>query len=125
MKLSLNQKVMPSLAVLALTMSSAQAIITHQEPNLVGCAYVTCQYLLLTTSLPTMLIGGAQVDLNSAAATERLSAEAHQLADPVISTALAEKAGVSVEEIGAQVLLLESQGKDASAAAVIQSLSKN
>lgn len=82
-----------------------------------------CYMMSTTTSLPTLIIEGQEMDLNSDEASMRLVAEAHGDAGPVLSHRIASDLNISVEDVLTQTATLSSQG-DISVAQIVSSLQK-
>ena len=116
-------------ALLALTMLSSPAhalVMTTNDTYSYGCAPgdALCNALSTTFSPLTVLVGGTEVDLASSEAADRLSAEAHGMADPVILTHIARETQTPVEVVTAKVLEVEAQGKSATPVEIANLLRK-
>ncbi len=104
-----------TLALLCLNAPSAHAFIMTGSTYSYGCAQhdAGCNALMTTTSLPTVIVGGTEMDMTSPEASDRLSAEAHGMADPVIVTHIARNTGSDVDTVIQTVIQIESQGRSA------------
>lgn len=74
------------------------------------------------TSLPTVVIEGQDLDVNSNEASFRLVAEANGNAEPQLIAHIAAEMNVSSEEVAAQVLRLQEMNAEISVLSVVQSL---
>ena len=74
------------------------------------------------TSLPTVVIEGQDLDVNSDEASFRLVAEANGNAEPQLIAHIAAEMNVSTEEVAAQVLRLQAMNAEIPVLSVVQSL---
>jgi len=104
-----------ALVLLCLNASSSHAAIMGGGTYSYGCypADAFCNSLMTTFSLPTVIVGGTEMDMASPEASDRLSAEAHGMADPVILTHIARNSGTDVDTVIQTVIQIESQGRGA------------
>ncbi len=79
-----------------------------------------CYSVFSTFSLPTMLVDGESMDLDSAETAERLLVEARGDADPVILSTIASQLNVPTEQVKATVNDMAGKGEEISAASVVQ-----
>lgn len=87
-----------------------------------GAAQTLACLVTTTTSLPTMIVEGQEMDLNSDEASIRLVTEAHGDAEEQVSSRIAADAGVSVEAVMDTVKSMEAQGMEVSVKAVLTAL---
>lgn len=118
------------LTLLASSFAANAMLITNNYGRDSFCAQMdesgitaTCYVISTTTSLPTMIVEGQEMDLNSDEASMRLMAEANSDVEPVIATKIASDLNVSVQDVLAKTLELSALG-DVTVSAVKSELSK-
>lgn len=121
------------LANAAESMAFVSAVVGSKQEGLVFVRfYAPCVGILdvpgifpcATTSFPTLLIDGQEVDLGSQEANARLGLEAQGLVDKQIITVIAADTNLPVEVITAHILQMKSQGIEVSVESVLTSLAK-
>jgi len=76
----------------------------------------------ITVSLPTLLIEGQEMDLNSQEANARLELEANGLAEKQLISLIAKGANTTAKVVVAEILQLQNAGQEVSVEAVLSSL---
>ena len=106
-----------ALCLLASTLSAQAYIIKPMSSTIEACASINSDYgysialisilqcsVFTTTSLPTILIEGVEIDLNSPEAQERLEAELNGDLEPMILEQMAIQKGMTTEDLREQIM---------------------
>jgi len=106
-----------ALSLLASTLSAQADLTKPMSSTMEACRKISTNYgysialseilmcsVSTTTSLPTILIEGIEIDLNSPEAQERLEAELNGDLEPMILEQMAIQKGMTTEELREQIM---------------------
>lgn len=83
-----------------------------------------CQTMSLVFSLPTVIVDGQDMDIDSQEASQRYVVEAAGDADPVLITHLSESTQFSVADITSAIQALNAQGAVVTASSIVAILNE-